>query len=364
MMEQNPAKQTRPARRAVALLAALLSLFLAASLAHAGARIASWNLKHLGWQNQKDLDAVASVIQRFDLVAIQEVMKPAVARRLAGIVSDRSGEAWGVTVSHTVGDNSYKEGYAFLWRRSTVTNDGGTTLYLDPGNLFAREPLSSRFTVRVDGRPLRLVLATVHITYGDRKSDRSDEIQELDEYWQWLGQTFEGKRLLMGDFNMPPSDSSWRQFDSMAQPAITRGASTLGSRGYANLYDNIWTDGSLPITGRGIGHYPEWLGLDHKTAAVRVSDHAPVYIVLGQARINTATQRPPSKTDKVTQSCIDLNQASASQLDRLDHVGPSRARAIITRRPWHAVAELTQISGLSKARVEDIDASGRLCPLT
>ena len=83
---------------------------------------------------------------------------------------------------------------------------------------------------------------------------------------------------------MPPNDQSWQQFDSMAQPAIKQGATTLGDTGYASLYDNVWTDGPLAITARSIGRYPGWLGLDHATARDRVSDHAPVYIVLGRMK--------------------------------------------------------------------------------
>ncbi|WP_148045589.1 hypothetical protein [Salinisphaera orenii] len=224
----------------------------------------------MGWNNDKDLDAVAEVIARFDLVALQEVMKPAAATALADRVSKRSGQPWQAVVSHAIGDYSYKESYAFLWRESAVTNDGGTTVYLDPGNRFAREPLSSRFTVQVDGKPLSLTIGTVYIVYGDNKSDHTAEIGELDTYWQWLGDTFGGERIMLGKFNMPPTDSSWREFDVMAQPAITHGASTLGAHGYANLYDNIWTDGTLPITDQGIARYPEWLGLDHAKARARL----------------------------------------------------------------------------------------------
>lgn len=342
----------------------LICVALVAMPATASVRIASWNLKHLGWHNGKDLNAVASVIERFDLVAIQEVMKPAEAKRLASIVSRESGDPWGVTVSHTVGDNSYKESYAFLWRKTAVTNDGGTTLYLDPGNHFAREPLSSQFTATVNGEPIHLTLATVHITYGHHKSDRRDEIRYLDDYWQWLGQTFEGKRILMGDFNMTPDDASWQAFDRMAKPSITTGASTLSRHGYAHLYDNIWTDGSLSITEHGIADYPRWLGLDHEAADATVTDHAPVYIVLGSDHVSTATTSGSVSEATSDADCVDLNQASADALDRLDHVGPSRAQAIIDGRPWHSVDQLTQISGLSAARVHDIEQSHAVCPLS
>lgn len=356
-------KHSKHSRACLLGLIVLTAILLEGVLtpAIAAVRIASWNLKHLGWNNDKDLEAVAAVIQRFDLVALQEIMKPGAAKQLAAIVTSQSGENWGIILSHALGDNSYKESYAFIWRKSAVENEGSTTVYLDPGNRFAREPLSTRFTVAVDDQPLQLTLATVHITYGDRKSDRTTEIRQLDEYWQWLGQTFDGKRILLGDFNVPPEDEAWSQFDVFARPAINQGASTLGQTGYANLYDNIWTDGSLPITDAGIADYPKWLGLDHEAARKRVSDHAPVYIVLGKAKVSAGMrQKEPAQAPK---DCIDLNRASAGELDGLDHVGPSRAQDIIEGRPWHSIRGLTRVSGLSGARVEDIASSHAVCPL-
>lgn len=155
------AKRTRA--RALAVLVFTLILLLGSqSPAIAAVRIASWNLKHLGWNNDKDLEAVASVIERFDLVALQEVMKPTAAKKLAAIVSKQSGDEWGIALSHALSDNSYKESYKFLWRKSVIENEGGTTVYLDPG-----------------------------------------------------------KRILLGDFNMPPGDEAWSQFDILARPDIT-----------------------------------------------------------------------------------------------------------------------------------------------
>jgi competence protein ComEA len=39
---------------------------------------------------------------------------------------------------------------------------------------------------------------------------------------------------------------------------------------------------------------------------------------------------------------VDINSASAEELDRLPGVGPARAKAIIANRPYHGKSELTQ----------------------
>ncbi|MES1937117.1 endonuclease/exonuclease/phosphatase family protein, partial [Salinisphaera hydrothermalis] len=287
----------------------LTALYLPVS-ATAGVRIASWNLKHLGWNNGKNLQAVAQIVGRFDLVAIQEVMDPAAARRLAKIVSQDTGEPWGVTTSQLEGDSSYRESYAFLWRKSAVAHDSGDSLYLDPGNKFAREPYTASFTTK--DNHTELTLGTVHINYGDGRSDRTAEIRVLDQYWQWMGKTYQGHRLLMGDFNMSPKDRSWRALDALAVPSITSGASTLSKTDgrFAHLYDNIWHSKAdrLNITARGVLHYPAILGMSHKKAFATVSDHAPVYIALGKAKVNTAPAKgfKGTQTATATASCIDI----------------------------------------------------------
>lgn len=55
------------------LLAALTAIPLSTS---ADALIGSWNIKHLGWNNDKVFDAVTHVANHFDLLAIQELMDP------------------------------------------------------------------------------------------------------------------------------------------------------------------------------------------------------------------------------------------------------------------------------------------------
>ena len=49
----------------------------AAASSQADAVIASWNLKHAGWNNGKHLEQVAAVASHMDLIGLQEVMKEA-----------------------------------------------------------------------------------------------------------------------------------------------------------------------------------------------------------------------------------------------------------------------------------------------
>ncbi|TMJ47422.1 MAG: helix-hairpin-helix domain-containing protein [Alphaproteobacteria bacterium] len=55
----------------------------------------------------------------------------------------------------------------------------------------------------------------------------------------------------------------------------------------------------------------------------------------------------PSPTEKATgkpeqaRELIDINSASAEELDKLPGVGPARAEAIISHRPYHGKDDLT-----------------------
>ncbi|WP_207123790.1 MBL fold metallo-hydrolase [Halorhodospira abdelmalekii] len=59
--------------------------------------------------------------------------------------------------------------------------------------------------------------------------------------------------------------------------------------------------------------------------------------------------------------CIDLNRASARELERITHIGSDRAQAIIDRRPWSSVEELNRIDGIGPGRLRDILQQGEAC---
>ncbi|MES1933208.1 Endonuclease/exonuclease/phosphatase [Salinisphaera shabanensis T35B1] len=347
--------------RALALSLLLISLF--AGAAQAEISVASWNIRNLGWGEQKDEAAVTAVLSRFDLIAVQEVMEPEAIGRLEQRLESATNEAWGSLASDTIGRGSYKEAYAFLWREKEVSFEGGAAVYLDPGDVFAREPFSAVFADRDDGQ--QFVYASVHILYGDSKVDRTPEIRALADYWQWLEESFDAPVVLAGDFNMAPDESAWRALGRDARPLITRGATTLSSRDnkFANLYDNIWVrPGQLNITGVEIADFPSWLNISHTQARASVSDHAPVYMLIGNAQLSAAT-RSNSSGRRQSAGCVDLNTANADQLESVVHIGEARARAVIAGRPWQSLSELRRIRGLGAARVGDIKAQGQICPL-
>ncbi|QOR40220.1 endonuclease [Billgrantia diversa] len=327
--------------------------------------IGSWNIQHLGWDNNKRFDKVAHVASHFDFLAIQELMNEAALERLKQEVEEITGESWSSMASHALGRSTYREHYAFLWRDSAVEYDSGAVIFIDHRDMFAREPYSAKFRSLRTGQ--EFAAATVHITYGRRIGDRLPEIEALADYWQWLDKVYpDTPRLILGDFNLRPEHPGWEPVRELGViPAITQRATTLGLADgrYANLYDNIWKiSGSLDVTERGIVRFPELFGIGHERARDVVSDHAPVYLTLGSATLElTAFDGSLHDLAEASVLCIDINATEADLLTDLPHVGPARAEAIEAGRPWQSLQDLSRIRGISPGRVDEIQASGLLC---
>lgn len=353
-------------RRLTHLLA--LGLLLLPGLAAADIVLGSWNIQNLGWNNDKRFDKVAHVAGHFDFLAIQELMNEQALEQLEREVEAASGESWSSMASHALGRGSYREHYAFLWRDSAVEYLDGAVVYIDDRDAFAREPYSARFRSLRSGQ--EFAVGNIHVLYGNSVGDRLPEIQALADYWEWLGEVYEGTpRLLMGDFNLAPHHAGWEPLRAMgAIPAITQGATTLSpvDGRFANLYDNIWKiEGKLEIGQRGILAFPQVFGIDHVRARDVISDHAPVYVALGSAELvlrpfsTESMDSSPAANDPVY--CIDLNSSSSEALEEIPHVGPTRAHAIIEGRPWEHPEQLVRISGISEGRLSDMLASNLIC---
>jgi endonuclease/exonuclease/phosphatase family metal-dependent hydrolase len=273
-----------------------------------GLAIASWNIERLGHGSNKDYAALGVVGSHFDFLAVQEMMTEEGAALLEDVLEKSTGEPWERLVSHRLGRSSYREMYAFFWREKRVEYLDGAVVYLDPGDLFAREPYSARFRDLSTGD--EFAVATVHIVYGKRISDRTEEIEELARYWDWLHEIYpDTPVVLMGDFNLKPQHPAWQPLrEAGAEPLILDGATTLsGAEGrYANLYDNIWIKDVrlLSIREVGIFKFPRLLDISHEEARRHVSDHAPIYLLTASAQLRGAVPISTARMEMQTDSAM------------------------------------------------------------
>lgn len=73
------------------------------------------------------------------------------------------------------------------------------------------------------------------------------------------------------------------------------------------------------------------------------------------------TDEPDEETQEADNSCVNINTASQSEVQRIKHIGPERSQDLIDLRPYNSVDELTRIKGIGPARIDDIKAEGIAC---
>lgn len=333
--------------------------------------IATWNIQNMGWNNGKHFGKVGHIGASFDLLAVQEIMSEEGAEQLHRALEEESGETWDYLLSHLIGRGSYREAYGFFWRTRTVEYVDGAVVFLDSTDVFAREPMSARFSSRLTGKTF--AVGNIHVLYGNSVRDRLPEIEALADYWDWMGEVYPGTpRLLIGDFNLDSRHGGFQALrDRQAVVAVHDGngttLSTIDGR-YPNHYDHIFKEaGAFNISSRGIMRFPNALGMTHARARDVVSDHVPVWIALGNAQpprlepYNAGAALPTVAANDPVFDCVDLNQSATGVLTRLPHIGEARAQSIVEGRPWANAQALTAIRGLGESRVGDIVSSGMLC---
>lgn len=319
--------------------------------------VGSWNVKRLGSDPQQSYQALAAVASKMDLIALQEVMTTQGLDRLELALEKATNTPWERLESHLIGSRQYKEAYAFLYRPEKVRYEDGAVVYLDRHNVFFREPYSARF--RTAGGT-SFVVANIHVIYGNSTEERAQEVSSLADYWDWLAAVYpQEERMLVGDFNLPPSHPAWDKLKQSAVPLITRGATTLGQTDnqYASLYDNIWVarGSKLGITRSGVIRYPQMLKIGHRVARERVSDHAPVFALIGG---QGAAGRPAAQ-NQVFAATERMKQVgsvlAASNWNGKNPAGPVRGNSRTFR--YHAPGCPSYESISSKNRVEFVSSA-------
>ena len=354
--------------RRVLLVGALL--VSAAGSAAADVVLGSWNIARLGHGELKRFDKLAHVISHKDFVAIQEVMDEGAIDRLEHKLEAVTGESWSSMTSHLIGRGSYREAYSFVYRDSAVEYVDGAVVFFDTQDVFAREPYSARFRSKRTGR--EWAAANIHVVYGNRVADRVAEVEALEDYWQWLQEVYPDTPIvLMGDFNLDARHAGWDGLRQLgAKALVDDGATTLSTTDgrYANAYDQIWIEqGSLPVAGSGVIRFPALFDIDHETARRTVSDHAPVWIGLGNAELSlTPFDGVVMDTSALAANdpsfhCVDINLSPRDMLERLPHVGKVRAGEIKAGRPWADLEALVQVRGIAANQVDAMRSSGMLC---
>jgi endonuclease/exonuclease/phosphatase family metal-dependent hydrolase len=179
--------------------------------------LATWNLREFGRNDKfgKRLDEsllyIAEIINRFDLVALQEVNS-----NLGDLqnLMKLLGSWWEYIVTDvTPGASGNQERIAFLYDGRKVTFDhlaGELSLPSKNGN--QRQPARSPFICAFRTGWRRISLCSVHIYYGTAKPNDPDRVEEIRSIAELLGKRNDKRQItadgepdnvvLLGDFNI------------------------------------------------------------------------------------------------------------------------------------------------------------------
>ena len=73
------------------------------------------------------------------------------------------------------------------------------------------------------------------------------------------------------------------------------------------------------------------------------------------------TPEPPPSSVGCEEGKVDVNSASAEELDLIIHIGPVRAAEAVQLRPFSSLDDLDRINGIGPSRLADIKAEGLAC---
>ncbi|MDX8335491.1 endonuclease/exonuclease/phosphatase family protein [Cetobacterium sp. C33] len=246
------------------------------------AYIGSFNTLRLG-KNQKDYEHLARSIEAFDIVGLVEVMNKSGLYKLLSEVQKISNSKWGYEISpYPVGTDEYKEYYAFLYKKDKVKFIKSEGFYPDEKDEFIREPYGATF--KINNFDFTFVL--IHSIYGKKVSQRQYEASKIIDvynYFQNLDPN-ESDILIGGDFNLPANDSSFENLLShkdeiiySLDPSIK---TTIGTKGFANSYDNIFLSKKYTQEFKGNSGALDITRNDFIKTRKEVSDHLPIFIVV------------------------------------------------------------------------------------
>lgn len=328
-IREEPAKilEPPPAATVVELerLEAALDMEIPDKVVDRNLLVASWNIRAFGdlsdsWErgpkddpkrNLSDALAIAEILSRFDVIAVQEAR--ANLRALRHVLK-ALGPEWGLIltdVNPPPSGNGERLAFVFDTRRVRPSGLAAELVIpneeierrekLDSGSL-ARQFVRTPYAVSFVCGGQTFILVTLHVIYGESAEDRTGELKEIAEWLaEWAKRTKEdyNQNLIgLGDLNIDlKDDPNWKAFTStgLQPPAELQGLSRtiFDDPGKGHYYDQIawFTEGGraqLTLGYEGEGHAGrfEWTKhllteMDNQERSWHISDHYPLWVEFG-----------------------------------------------------------------------------------
>ncbi|KAM4651767.1 deoxyribonuclease gamma [Discoglossus pictus] len=280
-------------------------------------RICSFNVRSFGeakCTKHQVMDVIVKVISRCDIMLLMEIKDssnkvfPTLMRKLNS--EPNSTDEFDFVVSARLGRKSYKEQYAFIYRKDLVSIKH-TYQYpdLQPGDIdvFSREPFVVWF--KAHGAELKdFVIIPLHTT--PEASVR--EIDELYDVYLDVQQKWKSKsHIFMGDFNAACGYVPKKQWKNIRLRNNTDFIWLIGDKHDTTIrssthcaYDRIVLHGeklthAVVPDSAGIFDFMDAFGLS-EGQALEVSDHFPVEVKLKQPKVSSRKKHRRGAGSKAT----------------------------------------------------------------
>lgn len=244
--------------------------------------IASFNTLRLG-KSQKDYTLMAQTLEMFDIAGLIEVMDVEGVEKLVNALNKISEEKWDYHISpYPVGKNSYKEYFAYVWKKDKVEFLKERGFYKDLENKFARPPYGADFKIG----EFDFTFVLVHSIFGKNESLRRAEAFKMNEVYDYF-QNMDSKEndiIIAGDFNLSGFDEAFEKLLShtdkliyVLNPTIK---TTLGKKNLANSYDNMFLSTFYTKEFTGKSGALDFTQGQYRLMKNKISDHLPIFIVV------------------------------------------------------------------------------------
>lgn len=259
----------------------LICSFISYSIESNKTYIASFNALRLG-ETKKDYKELSNILNMFDIVGLVEISNRKGIEVLTDELTKYTKEKWEYHISpYPVGTKKYKEYYGYIWKKGRVQFLKSRGFYKDSGNNFIREPYGADFKIS----NFDFTFIVIHSIYGKNKSVRIAEALNLPKVYDFF-QDMDNKEndiIIAGDFNLSVRSQGFNNLLSHKDKIINcispNLKTTIGSKGYANQYDNIFISKIYTKEYTGFsGGVNTLKNNNFKEVRKNISDHIPIFI--------------------------------------------------------------------------------------
>ena len=244
------------------------------------AYISSFNVLRLG-EAKKNYKELSKIITMLDLVGLVEVQNREGLETLVDALEKHTHEKWGYHISpYPVGSKKYKEYYAYVWKKDKVKFVKSNGFYKEKYNEFIREPYGATF--KIGNFDFTFIL--LHAIYGKHKDDRVLEAMQLANVYDYFQNQDKHEQdiLIGGDFNLSVRNEGFKKLlnhkDNIINTISPNMKTTIGTKGFANQYDNIFLSKKYTREYTGNSGGIDTTNGDYKYTRKYISDHIPVFI--------------------------------------------------------------------------------------